>query len=73
MLVQGAQGDEASGTFAAREGPLSRVCSLVDLQLRPRPKKTLALAALKALERRRLLVSVGCCTVCPGVEVQLCL
>lgn len=49
VLVQSAQGDEASGTFAAREGPLSRVCSLVDFQLRPRPKETLALGALKAL------------------------
>lgn len=74
VLVQGAQGDEASGTFATREGSLPRMCSLVDFQLRPRPKQTLAFCALKALKwRRRLLVTVRRCAVSPGVEVQLCL
>lgn len=73
MLVQGTQGDEASGTFAACEGPLPRVCSLVDFQLRPRPKEPLALGALKAFKWRRFLVTLGRCAVSPGVVVQLCL
>lgn len=72
VLVQGTQGDEASGTFATREGSLPRMCSLVDFQLRPRPKETLAFCALKALKWRRFLVTVRR-AVSPGVEVQLCL
>lgn len=56
MLVQGTQGNKSLGTLGAGEWSLPGVGSLVNLQLRLRPKEAAALMALEPLVGRCFVI-----------------